>query len=185
MAINGDDAQVDVAEYQAEGAAVGGVQQAQAVGFAGDQFKRGLERCVDRVPITKSAVACCLLNIVEIRIDLALIRDFPIIDNQGHIVEALFVIFSRRIYEEHGMLVDPHTAVGVAAARRAGRWESPLVVLATAHPAKFPEAVEAAIGRQPALHPRAHDLFDRDEKIDHLPADAEAVKAYVRAFVKA
>ena len=44
---------------------------------------------------------------------------------------------------------------------------------------------KAAIGRPPALHPRAHGLFGRDERIDQLPADAEQVKAYVRAFVKA
>jgi threonine synthase len=82
-----------------------------------------------------------------------------------------------------GEVVDPHTAVGVAAAHRVrGRLEGPLVVLSTAHPAKFPEAVEAAIERQPALHPRAGGLYDRDEKIDRLPSDAEAVKAYVRRF---
>jgi threonine synthase len=88
-------------------------------------------------------------------------------------------------YEATGEIVDPHTAVGVAAARRAASSDAPLVVLSTAHPAKFPQAVEAAIGRQPGLHPRAHGLFDRDERIDHLPADAALVKAYVRAFVKA
>ena len=84
-----------------------------------------------------------------------------------------------------GEIIDPHTAVGVAAAKRAASSDAPLVVLSTAHPAKFPDAVEAAIGRQPDLHPRAHGLIDRDEKIDHLPADADRVKAYVRLFVKA
>jgi threonine synthase len=87
--------------------------------------------------------------------------------------------------EETGEVIDPHTAVGLAAAKRSGHWESPLVVLSTAHPAKFPEAVEAAIGRRPGLHPRAHGLFDRHEMIDRLPADAEAVKAYVRMFAMA
>jgi threonine synthase len=85
-------------------------------------------------------------------------------------------------HAETGEIIDPHTAVGVAAAKRAGHRESPLVVLSTAHPAKFPEAVEAAIGRRPALHPRAGGLYDRPETIDRLPADVEAVKAYVRAF---
>ena len=89
----------------------------------------------------------------------------------------------RETLELTGEVIDPHTAVGVAAAKRAkARIEGPLVVLSTAHPAKFPEAVEAAIERQPAIHARAHGLFDRDERIDHLPADAEAVKAYVRKF---
>jgi threonine synthase len=84
-----------------------------------------------------------------------------------------------------GEVIDPHTAVGVAAAHRSRSASSPLVVLSTAHPAKFPEAVEAAISRQPGLHPRARGLFELEERIDHLPADAEAVKAYVRAFARA
>jgi len=89
----------------------------------------------------------------------------------------------RQTLERTGQVIDPHTAVGVAAALRAGASvDEPLVVLSTAHPAKFPEAVEAAIARQPALHPRAHGLFDRPERIDRLAADLEAVKAYVRAF---
>lgn len=82
-----------------------------------------------------------------------------------------------------GEVIDPHTAVAMAAAQRvAGSVPGPLVVLSTAHPAKFPEAVEAAISRAPALHPRAGGLYDRDEKIDRLPADADTVKAYIRAF---
>jgi len=89
----------------------------------------------------------------------------------------------RTTLEETGEVIDPHTAVGVAAAKRVERGSAPLVVLSTAHPAKFPEAVEAATGREPALHPRARGLFDREEKIDRLPADIDAVKAYVRAFV--
>ena len=85
--------------------------------------------------------------------------------------------------EATGEVIDPHTAVAMAAAHRvAGSVPGPLVVLSTAHPAKFPEAVEAAISRAPALHPRAGGLYDRDERIDRLPADADAVKAYIRAF---
>ncbi len=83
---------------------------------------------------------------------------------------------------ETGELVDPHTAVGLAAARRAPMGETPLVVLATAHPAKFPDAVRTATGSDPALHARAHGLFDRAERIDRLAADADAVKAYIRRF---
>jgi len=75
-------------------------------------------------------------------------------------------------------LVDPHTAVALQAA--AGR-PGPMVVLATAHPAKFPEAVEAATGVRPALPERVGDLYARPERITRLPADIEAVKAFVRA----
>jgi threonine synthase len=86
---------------------------------------------------------------------------------------------------ETGELIDPHTAVGVAAARRAGSSTAPLVVLSTAHPAKFPDAVRAATGAEPALHIRAKGLFDLDERIDRLPNDMAAAKAYVRAFARA
>ncbi len=83
---------------------------------------------------------------------------------------------------ETGELVDPHTAVGLAAARRAPRDGTPTVVLATAHPAKFPDAVRAATGIDPDLHARARGLFERPEQIDRLPADEAAVKAYIRRF---
>ncbi|OYX31164.1 MAG: threonine synthase [Caulobacterales bacterium 32-69-10] len=81
-----------------------------------------------------------------------------------------------------GEVIDPHTAVAVAAAKRVAASDAPLVVLSTAHPAKFPEAVQAATGLEPAIHDRARDLFTLVERIDHLPADADAVKRYVRQF---
>ena len=92
---------------------------------------------------------------------------------------------------ETGELVDPHTAVAVAAARKAaigprqGADAPPTIVLSTAHPAKFPDAVMAATGDQPALHVRSRGLADRPERIDRLPAEVEAVKAYIRTFTKA
>jgi threonine synthase len=60
----------------------------------------------------------------------------------------------------------------------------PTVVLSTAHPAKFPDAVKAATGLAPDLHPRCRGLMDKAERIDRLPADADAIKSYVRAFAK-
>jgi len=83
-----------------------------------------------------------------------------------------------------GELIDPHTAVGVAAAQRLGpgRASTPLVVLSTAHPAKFPEAVEAAAGIAPPMPSAARGLAAKAERMDSLPADIEAVKTYIRAF---
>ena len=79
--------------------------------------------------------------------------------------------------EASGELVDPHTAVALhAATGRPGL----TVVLSTAHPAKFPEAVEAATGVHPALPKRVGDLYARPERITRLPADVEAVKTFVR-----
>ncbi|MEM8784619.1 MAG: threonine synthase, partial [Pseudomonadota bacterium] len=86
----------------------------------------------------------------------------------------------RSVYEETGEIIDPHTAVGVAAGR-ACRLEglTPLVHLATAHPAKFPDAVERAIGLRPPLPPHLSDLYDRPERFGTLAADVEAVKSHI------
>jgi threonine synthase len=78
-----------------------------------------------------------------------------------------------------GDLICPHTAVG-RASRGAGEAAAPIVYLATAHPAKFPDAVERATGVRPQLPSGYADLFDRPERFDPQPADVEAVKGYIR-----
>ena len=84
--------------------------------------------------------------------------------------------------QSSGELIDPHTAVGVAAARRIGPAapNTPLVVLSTAHPAKFPETVKAATGAEPELPPSVLALKNKRERIQHLPNSLEAVKSVVR-----
>jgi threonine synthase len=85
-------------------------------------------------------------------------------------------------HAECGQLLDPHTAIGLAAARaRAADLEGPIVTLATAHPAKFPDAVERATGQRPPLPRRVAHLFDREERFERLPADAAALKAHIRS----
>ena len=76
-------------------------------------------------------------------------------------------------------VIDPHTAIGLAAAREQAPGDVPVVTLATAHPAKFRDAVERATGHRPALPPRVAGLFDRQERYDTLPATLDAIKAYV------
>ena len=89
----------------------------------------------------------------------------------------------RRTYESMGVILDPHTAVGVAAARAARRDpDVPMICLATAHPAKFPDAVEAAIGIRPELPEHLADLLDRTERFDTLPADLATLQAHVRTL---
>lgn len=81
---------------------------------------------------------------------------------------------------ESGEVIDPHTAIGLAAARRAGLpADVPVVTLATAHPAKFGDAVERATGVRPALPCRVGDLFDREERYDTLDATFAAVSGYI------
>ncbi|MGF7173583.1 threonine synthase [Azospirillum doebereinerae] len=89
-------------------------------------------------------------------------------------------------WEESGYLLDPHTAVGVAAAKADPLDPSiPMVVLATAHPAKFPDAVEKATGRRPPLPPRLSDLYEREERLSELPNDVAAVQDFVVARARA
>ncbi len=85
----------------------------------------------------------------------------------------------RSVYEETGMLIDPHTAVGVKAAREQAEDGVTMLTLATAHPAKFPDAVERATGIRPELPEHLADLFSKPERTNDLPNDLAAVEAFV------
>lgn len=89
----------------------------------------------------------------------------------------------RRLQQDCGYLADPHSAIGIAAARALpSHGGVPIVAMATAHPAKFPDAVQRATGLHPALPPRLADLFQRQERFTVLPNDIAAVEAAVRAL---
>ena len=78
-----------------------------------------------------------------------------------------------QVFQESGVVLDPHTAIGVGAARtRQAVPGVPFVAIATAHPAKFPEAVEEATGTRPELPPDLADLFDRPERYETLPNES-------------
>ena len=86
----------------------------------------------------------------------------------------------RWAWEHCGELLDPHTAIGLHAARAAGIDPAvPVVTLATAHPAKFRDAVERATGQRPVLPARIGDLFQREERLAELPGDYNAIADYV------
>ena len=87
-------------------------------------------------------------------------------------------------YARAGVSIDPHTAVAVGAARAelgADDASSPMIALACAHPAKFPDAVERATGIRPALPPALGDLFERRERVSMLPNDSGAVSRFLCA----
>ena len=84
----------------------------------------------------------------------------------------------KKIYDEHQILVDPHTAVGIGAAKKLGL-EKNCVVLSTAHPCKFPKAIEDAVFKVEKLPESLKYVYDRDEKFDVLPNNIEKVKEYV------
>jgi len=82
--------------------------------------------------------------------------------------------------KRYGETLDPHSAVGFAVAQQHRRDPKvPMVVLATAHPAKFPDAVQKATGKRPKLPPRLADLLTRTERVDGLPNDVAALKALI------
>ncbi len=90
------------------------------------------------------------------------------------------------LYAASGHIVDPHTAVGLVAGRACRRDPAvPLVALATAHPAKFPDTVEAATGVRPDLPAHLVELFDLPEHCATLPCDLAAVRDYVVANSRA
>ncbi|MHA1598415.1 MAG: threonine synthase [Alphaproteobacteria bacterium] len=88
----------------------------------------------------------------------------------------------RDVYEETGELLDPHSAIAVGAGR-AGKHltDSPCVALATAHPAKFPDAVEDASGVHPALPEHLADLYEREERFTVLDNDLGVIQEFIRA----
>ena len=93
----------------------------------------------------------------------------------------------RETYRATGYVLDPHTAIGTRAARALLREqpEVPVVALATAHPAKFPDAVERATGLRPVLPPHLADLMDRPERFTVLPNEQVAVERFIRDRARA
>ncbi|MGH6848126.1 MAG: threonine synthase [Methylocella sp.] len=86
-------------------------------------------------------------------------------------------------WRETGFLADPHTAVGLGAARKAKAQTSgsPLVVLGTAHPAKFPAAIAQATGMRPELPGHLAGLFERNERLSILPNDQSEIERFIQA----
>jgi threonine synthase len=103
----------------------------------------------------------------------------------GSADEAETIATIRRVSAESGMVVDPHTAVGLSVARRFARPEAPMVSLATAHPAKFPDAVEKATGKRPALPASLAGLMETKENYPRLANDPGAVRDFVLSHARA
>jgi threonine synthase len=86
------------------------------------------------------------------------------------------------LYRDNAYMADPHTAVGLAAAAKMKDASStPMIVLSTAHPAKFPAAIEAATGRLPATPARLEAALSGKESFSTLDADPRAIRDFVAA----
>ncbi|MFV0292793.1 MAG: threonine synthase [Paracoccus sp. (in: a-proteobacteria)] len=97
----------------------------------------------------------------------------------GRTSEAETLDMIRTIRTETGKILCPHSAVGVKVAREHLRPGIPMITLATAHPAKFPDAVERAVGIRPGLPPHMENLFDKPERVTRVENDVEALKALI------
>lgn len=117
-------------------------------------------------------------------------RAMRLTDAQMHGASAIFTsaridademaLAMRWACEGSGQVLDPHTAIGLAAARNADLpSDVPVVTLATAHPAKFRDAVERATGVRPSLPTRVGSLFEREERFDLLPAELQSIVEYI------
>jgi len=97
--------------------------------------------------------------------------------NDSETLEAI-----QAFHQQNGYLLDPHTAVGVEAGRQVRDKSCPLICLATAHPAKFGDAVKEAIGRNPELPPAFQGIDKLERRVEVLPAEIGRVKAYVDQY---
>lgn len=91
----------------------------------------------------------------------------------------------RDVRRKTGLLVDPHTAVGLAVASRFVKSGAPMITLGTAHPAKFPDAVRAATGETPELPKGLSDLTDRPERFTAIANDQAAVERFIAGHTRA
>jgi threonine synthase len=98
----------------------------------------------------------------------------------GRLDEAGTVRVMARVHEATGQVIDPHTAVGIGVAECLDLSErTPVVALATAHPAKFPDAVAKALGRPPPVPDRLARVLDAEERLTVLPNDVAKVAAFI------
>jgi threonine synthase len=121
---------------------------------------------------------------------------FQLQENELRDLRALFTAHSvseeetdatiRNFYETTGVLIDPHTAVAIAAAKlEVGDSETPMVVLSTAHPAKFPEAVSRATGTMPEQPERLRAKLGETERCEIMPNDSARVTEFISATARA
>ena len=102
----------------------------------------------------------------------------------GRLNDTETMVEMKRQLTSTGELIDPHTAIGIAAGRAQMRQGgAPVIAQAAAHPAKFPDAVEMATGVRPELPPHLADLLDRPEHFDVLPNDLGVIQAHVRQHI--
>jgi threonine synthase len=147
-------------------------------------FERLFFEAVDRDGLATANAFAGFAQSGEIDIPAAAHQQMRALFSGASVTEAETASTIAAIHGETGEIIDPHTAVAVSAARQF-KSEAPVVALSTAHPAKFPEAVEAACGMTPVAPARAGALNGLPERFDKLPASGSAVMDYIRKFAAA
>ena len=144
-------------------------------------FERLLFEAYDREPGAIRAVMASLAQSRRYTLSARALAYIRASFSAGRADEDEVAATIRTVRRETGNFVDPHTAVGVAVAEKEELRDPavPMVVLSTAHAAKFPAAVEAACGVRPALPEWLADLDRRSERVTVLPADQAAVERFV------
>jgi threonine synthase len=111
------------------------------------------------------------------------LRDLKNTYKSGRVSEEETSATIKEFYANTNELLCPHSAIGVRVAQALRDPATPMITLATAHPAKFPDAVEAATGVRPPLPPHMADLFDREERMTRVPNDLAALKDIIKGGI--
>ncbi len=147
-------------------------------------FERALFDAMDRDGAAVATLMAELKGEGGFRLPQGTLAALRAVYASGRASEAETMATIARLHAATGELLCPHSAVGVHVAE-AHLGAEPMVTLATAHPAKFPDAVEAATGLRPALPPQLAGLMTRPERVEHLPDDLATLEGYMRARIAA
>jgi len=143
-------------------------------------FERYLYYRVDRDPREVCRLMETFAQSGQLRLDRAMRAGMDPRFAAGTCTTADVLATIGKFYGEHGYLLDPHTAVGVHVGRQFLTPDEPTLALATAHPAKFADAIRQATGKDIAHHPVLDALADLPQRRTVLPAETEAVRAFLR-----
>jgi threonine synthase len=149
-------------------------------------FERLLFEATGRNPVAVLRMMAELATEKQFKIPADALNAIRKLFSAGRADESETAATIRTLHKANAYVLDPHSAVGVAVARKfKGEGKSAIVSLATAHPAKFPEAVDAAIGVRPQLPAPLADLGARRERVTRLPASVDAVARFVAENTRA
>ena len=149
-------------------------------------FERLLFDACGRDPQPVASAMAALAQSHRFRIPEGALREMRETFSAGCALEDETAAAIRTTRREAGYLIDPHTAVAMAVAEKEKNRDPavPMVVVSTAHPSKFPDAVEAACGIRPSLPDRLADLGSRRERVTVLPPDITAIQDHILSHIR-